>query len=92
MAAGRPFLSVIIPAYNEAQRLPATIPLVVEFLSAQGYTHEIIVVDDGSTDHTPTLYGSSRRDIHGSVCYRSRTAAKRTPCVVACSPPAASES
>jgi len=55
VAASRPFLSVIIPAYNEAQRLPGTIPLVVNFLSAQGYTYEIIVVDDGSTDRTTSI-------------------------------------
>lgn len=53
MAGGRPFLSVVIPAYNEAERLPRTIPRVMEFLSAQGYTYEALVADDGSTDCTP---------------------------------------
>lgn len=52
MAGGRPFLSVVIPAYNEAERLPISIPLVSSFLSRQGYTYEVLVVDDGSTDAT----------------------------------------
>ncbi len=55
MAGGRPFLSVVIPAYNEAQRLPNTLPQVVSFLSTQGYTYEVLVVDDGSTDATPEI-------------------------------------
>ena len=48
----RPFLSVIIPAFNEAERLPLTLIDADRHLSEQDYTYEILVVDDGSTDHT----------------------------------------
>ena len=47
-----PTLSVVIPAYNEALRLPATLARVRHHLAARGVTHEILVVDDGSTDAT----------------------------------------
>lgn len=45
-------LSVVIPAYNEEERLPATLLDVFEYLSDQSYAAEVIVVDDGSTDDT----------------------------------------
>ena len=45
-------LSVVIPAYNEALRLPSTLARVREHLVARGVEHEIVVVDDGSTDAT----------------------------------------
>ncbi|MBI3741772.1 MAG: glycosyltransferase family 2 protein, partial [Chloroflexi bacterium] len=48
----RPFLSVVIPAYNEARRLPDTLARVVEFLAHQKYPSQVLVVDDGSTDET----------------------------------------
>ena len=48
----RPFLSVIIPAYNEASRLPLTLVDVDRHLSAQEFSYEIIVINDGSTDKT----------------------------------------
>jgi dolichyl-phosphate beta-glucosyltransferase len=47
-----PALSVVIPAYNEALRLPATLARVREHLAARGLRHEIVVVDDGSEDAT----------------------------------------
>jgi len=47
-----PFLSIIIPAYNEERRLPHTLPRIVAFLQAQNYPGEVIVVDDGSLDNT----------------------------------------
>jgi dolichyl-phosphate beta-glucosyltransferase len=46
------FLSIIIPAYNEEKRLPLTLPRLVEFVEAQSYKTEILVVDDGSSDGT----------------------------------------
>lgn len=52
MAAPRIFLSVVIPAYNEADRIEHTLRAVSEYLSDQRYSSEIIVVDDGSTDDT----------------------------------------
>jgi len=47
-----PRLSVVIPAYNEAGRLPATLQRVREYLAARDPCHEIVVVDDGSADGT----------------------------------------
>lgn len=48
----RPFLTVVVPAYNEARRLPGNLAKIRAFLEQQSYTFEIIVVDDGSTDDT----------------------------------------
>jgi dolichyl-phosphate beta-glucosyltransferase len=45
-------LSVVIPAYNEELRLPRTLSQSIEYLKAQPYRSEIIIVNDGSTDAT----------------------------------------
>jgi dolichyl-phosphate beta-glucosyltransferase len=45
-------LSVIIPAFNEALRITNTLTSTASFLLSKGYDWEIIVVDDGSQDHT----------------------------------------
>jgi dolichyl-phosphate beta-glucosyltransferase len=52
-----PRLSVVIPAFNEADRLAPTLDRIVRFLAdAPGWQPaEIIVVDDGSSDHTADL-------------------------------------
>jgi dolichyl-phosphate beta-glucosyltransferase len=44
------FFSIIIPAYNEQERIAATLERVERYLSALGKPFEIIVVDDGSSD------------------------------------------
>jgi dolichyl-phosphate beta-glucosyltransferase len=51
----KPFLSVIIPAYNEAKRLPLTLIDVDKHLQEQEYSYEILVVNDGSTDETAEI-------------------------------------
>ena len=45
-------LSVIIPAFNERKRLPLTLIAIDDRLSRSGYSYEILVVNDGSTDDT----------------------------------------
>lgn len=50
-----PLLSIIIPAYNEAGRLPATLPQVIAFVEAQDVPLEILVVDNGSADRTAEI-------------------------------------
>jgi dolichyl-phosphate beta-glucosyltransferase len=55
-----PFLSVVIPAYNEERRLPQTLQSVVDYLTRQAYTSEVIVVDDGSRDNTVQVVESFR--------------------------------
>ena len=47
-----PYLSIVIPAYNEAKRIAASLDKIADYLSAQKYTYEALVVDDGSTDGT----------------------------------------
>jgi dolichyl-phosphate beta-glucosyltransferase len=50
--AEAPFLSVIIPAYNEENRLGPTVVRIKEYLAAQDYASEILVVDNASRDRT----------------------------------------
>jgi dolichyl-phosphate beta-glucosyltransferase len=50
-----PHLSVVIPAFNEAARLPRYLDEVVGFLEARGKPYEVVVVDDGSTDGTAAV-------------------------------------
>ena len=45
-------LSVVVPCYNEEQRLPRTIELIERYLDARGEPYELILVDDGSADET----------------------------------------
>ena len=49
---GRVTWSVVIPAYNEASRLPSYLQQVVAFLEGRGEAYEVVVVDDGSRDST----------------------------------------
>ena len=46
------YLSVIIPAYNEAKRIAGTLLDLDRYLSKQNYLYEILVVNDGSKDNT----------------------------------------
>lgn len=48
-------LSVVIPAYNEALRLPRYLNEVIKYLKAKRIKSEIIVVDDGSRDSTGAI-------------------------------------
>ncbi len=48
----KPHLSIIIPAHNEAERLPPSLQKIDTFLNAQGYQAEVLVVENGSSDKT----------------------------------------
>jgi dolichyl-phosphate beta-glucosyltransferase len=47
--------SIVIPAYNEAQRIAAALEKVVAYAAKMGWTAEVIVVNDGSRDATPEI-------------------------------------
>jgi dolichyl-phosphate beta-glucosyltransferase len=68
-------LSIVIPAYNEAERLGTTLPRVLEYLSNNIPESELIVVDDGSRDDTAEVARrilKSAERVHTSVLsYRS---------------------
>ena len=49
------YLSVIIPAYNEAGRIGLTLSKILRFLEGEPYVWEIILIDDGSTDQTSSI-------------------------------------
>ncbi len=54
----QPYLSIVIPAYNEAERIPAALLAMDKQLSAVDYSYEILVVNDGSTDNTAVIVES----------------------------------
>ena len=56
-------LSVVIPAYNEENRLPKTLKAVDEYLRTQSYEYEILVVNAGSTDRTKELVQGAMRNV-----------------------------
>jgi dolichyl-phosphate beta-glucosyltransferase len=48
-------LSVVVPCFNEAVRLPGSLEQVAAYLEMQGAAFELLLVDDGSRDSTPQL-------------------------------------
>ena len=50
-----PFLSVVVPAYNEFLRIGKSLEKIQRYLASKDFASELIVVDDGSTDRTPEL-------------------------------------
>lgn len=59
-------LSLIIPAYNEAERIEKTLVSSENFLEVNHFDYEIIVVDDGSTDRTVEVV-ESRAKLNSSI-------------------------
>lgn len=53
---GNAVLTLILPAYNEARRLPASLACCADFFLARAVAAEIIVCDDGSTDGTGAAF------------------------------------
>ncbi len=50
-----PFLSIVIPAHNEENRLPRTLGQIFAFLENQPFSSEVIIVENGSSDRTLEL-------------------------------------
>lgn len=50
--AHNPKYSIVIPAYNESARIPATLGSVVDCIRGRGWDAEVVVVNDGSRDST----------------------------------------
>jgi dolichyl-phosphate beta-glucosyltransferase len=56
-------VSVIVPAYNEQQRIGKTLEAIDDYFSNSPLTRQIIVVDDGSDDHTSDVVRNLKKDI-----------------------------
>jgi len=56
-------LSVIVPAYNEEERIPETLREIAKYLKKENFTFEILVVSDGSTDRTCEVVESLKSEI-----------------------------
>jgi dolichol-phosphate mannosyltransferase len=56
-----PYLSLVIPAYNEEESIPTLLSRVRTALDRIGKPYEVIIVDDGSTDSTPTLLSNAQK-------------------------------
>jgi len=54
------YLSIVIPAYNEARRITGTLDKIHDLLKTKDYYCEVILVDDGSTDNTVDVAEKSR--------------------------------
>ena len=56
-----PYLSLVIPCYNEQENVPTLLQRVSASLEKIGKPFEVIIIDDGSTDSTPTLLEDGMR-------------------------------
>jgi glycosyltransferase involved in cell wall biosynthesis len=66
-ARGRPYLSVVIAAYNEEQRLGDSLRRIGAYLRERGLDAEVLVVDDGSLDATQRIAREALREMRGRV-------------------------
>jgi len=62
-----PYLSIVIPMYNEEQRIGAALLKLLAYLARQDYSREIILVDDGGKDRGIAI---AREMLHGKENFR----------------------
>jgi dolichyl-phosphate beta-glucosyltransferase len=87
----RPLLSLVLPAYNEEQRLGTSLRKMTEYFGRQTYDCEILIVDDGSTDATTEVAERSAASMPDNVQLRvlshhhnqGKGAAVKTGCLAA---------
>lgn len=60
-------LSIVIPAYDEQERLGDTVRTILAYLSSRDMTTEVIVVDDGSKDETSRIANEAAAEFPGAV-------------------------
>ena len=51
----QPLMTIVMPAYNEAHRLPITLPRVIDFITSRPEPLDVIVVNNNSRDETRTV-------------------------------------
>ena len=64
---GAPDVSLVVPAYNEAHRLEASFHALREYLGGVGWSHEVVLVVERSTDGTLDL---AKRLAEGQAAFR----------------------
>ena len=69
-------LSIIVPFYNEAERLPKSIGQILEYLENQSHDWELILVDDGSRDNTIEYLNEFLTDIRIKLLTHEKNSGK----------------
>jgi dolichol-phosphate mannosyltransferase len=77
---GQPLLSVVVPVHNEAPNIPPLIAAISAALA--GVEHEIIYVDDGSSDDTPRILAEIARDLPALIRVRHRQSCGQSGAVI----------
>jgi dolichol-phosphate mannosyltransferase len=75
-----PLISVVVPVHNEA---PNLLPLITAISAAlAGIEHEIVYVDDGSSDATPLILADTARNLPNFVHIRHRNSCGQSAAVI----------
>ena len=69
-------VSIVIPLFNEADRLGSTLEQLRRFVIAHSAVTQVVMVDDGSTDQTPSLLRHLPADIPAKIVSYSENAGK----------------
>jgi dolichyl-phosphate beta-glucosyltransferase len=66
-----PYLSIVMPAYNEEKRVAGSLEKVGEWMRIKPFAVELILVDDGSSDGTPALLAEFQQKTRGVSVLRN---------------------
>lgn len=67
MSANELDLSIVIPAYNEENRIGRSLEEILAYLGRNAFPFEVIIVDDGSQDRTVEIAAEKLRDTHHQI-------------------------
>lgn len=68
-------ISVVVPLYNEAESLPELVAWIDRVAAEHGYTYEVILVDDGSSDDSWSVVESLKKQYPAVPAAQMKSAA-----------------